>query len=268
VTRPGGAALYAAVTAHRLGLSAGLVTSHGADFPLDLVPPQIEIVSVPAAGTTVFEHRRGPRGRLLRVRSAARPIGAADLPADWAEPGIVLLAPVLAEIDPLLAAIFTDSTVGAAAQGWLRGWSREGDVAPVAWEPPAAAIARLQALFLGAEDLGAGSDEAVEWFQRVPIGVITAGALGALLFVNGERYEVRPRPATEVDAIGAGDVFAAAFLVDYHRHGDPWEAAAAATCAASLSVGGPGWSAIPDRAALDAALAPYRAARDDTVAPG
>ncbi|PYM89262.1 MAG: hypothetical protein DME08_25690, partial [Candidatus Rokuibacteriota bacterium] len=43
--RPGGAALFAAVTAHRLGLSAGILTSHGDDFPLGLVPPQIEVVT-------------------------------------------------------------------------------------------------------------------------------------------------------------------------------------------------------------------------------
>ena len=51
--RPGGSALYAAITADRLGLSAGILTSHSADFPLDLVPPRIEVVSVPAPATTV-----------------------------------------------------------------------------------------------------------------------------------------------------------------------------------------------------------------------
>src|SRR5439155_11727791 len=40
-TRPGGAALYAAVTAHRLGLSVGLLTSHAGDFPLDAIPSRI-----------------------------------------------------------------------------------------------------------------------------------------------------------------------------------------------------------------------------------
>src|SRR5256886_5954782 len=39
----------------------------------------------------------------------------------------------------------------------------------------------------------------VEWLQYVPIGVLTADRDGALLFVNGDRYEVRPRPATETD---------------------------------------------------------------------
>jgi sugar/nucleoside kinase (ribokinase family) len=73
---------------------------------------------------------------------------------------------------------------------------------------------------------------------------------------------VPPRPAREVDETGPGDVFAAAFLIDYHRNGDPWEAAAIATCAASLSVEGPGWSAVPDATQLARAVERYRRARD------
>jgi sugar/nucleoside kinase (ribokinase family) len=92
----------------------------------------------------------------------------------------------------------------------------------------------------------------------VPVAVVTAAATGALLYVNGERYEVRPRRTREVDPTGAGDVFAATFMVYYQRQADPWEAAEAATCAASLSVEGEGWATIPDAARLEDALAEYR----------
>ncbi len=97
----------------------------------------------------------------------------------------------------------------------------------------------------------------IEWLQYVPLGVLTADRDGALLFVNGDRYEVGPRPAVETDPTGAGDVFAATFLVEYQRSGDPWLAAAAAACAGSLSVEREGWAAVPDRVALDATLKEY-----------
>ncbi len=257
--RPGGAALYAAVTAHRLGLSAGLVTSHGDDFPLDDLPPRIEVVTVPAARTTVFEHTAGPGGRRLAATALARPLGPADIPGDWLDAELVLLAPVLGEVDPDLAATFAEAAVAAAGQGWLRGVGPGGEVLPQAWTPPAALLARLQALFVSVEDVRGQEAGLAEWLQRLPLCAVTAGAAGALLYVNGERYEVRPRPARAVDDTGAGDVFAAAFLVEYRRHGDPWQAAAAATCAASLSVEGEGWPAVPDRAAVAAALAEYQA---------
>jgi 1D-myo-inositol 3-kinase len=256
--RPGGAALYAAVTADRLGLSAAILTSHADDFPLDRVPPRIEVVTIPAAETTTFEHGEEGGERVLRVRAAAAPLSVADLPEDWKDAPMVLLAPVLTEVDPLLAAAFTDGALGANAQGWLRAVEPDGAVATLAWESPGYVLSRLQTLFLSQRDVLGQEAAMLEWMQRVPVGVVTAGRHGALLYVNGERYEVRPHAAREVDATGAGDVFAAAFLVRYQTDGDAWTAAEAAACAAALSIEGEGWSAVPDAAGLERALAEYR----------
>jgi 1D-myo-inositol 3-kinase len=259
VTRPGGSALYAAVVAHRLGLSAGILTSHGADFPLDAVPPQIEVVTLEAPATTAFDHRHGDGTRALRLLSRARPLAAADVPDDWRDAGLVLLAPVFGEVDPGFAEVFEEATVAAAVQGWLRAAGPGGEIAPRPWTPPPGLLGRLQALFLSAHDIRGHETALTEWRDRLPLVAVTAGRTGALLYVNGERYEVHPRPAREVDPTGAGDVFAAAFLVHYHRGDDPWEAAEAATCAASLSIEGEGWSAVPDAAGLAEVLEAYRA---------
>jgi 1D-myo-inositol 3-kinase len=260
VVRPGGSAAFAAVTAHRLGLTAGILTSHGDDFPLDALPPQIEIVTVPAPSTTTFGHALDSKGaRALTVGSVARPLTPSDVPEDWLDAPLVLLAPVLAEVDPLLAATFSAGAVAAAAQGWLRRLDGDLRVVPAPWASPESVLARVQALFLSREDIGDDEASARTWFERVPVGALTAGAAGATLFVNGEEYSVRARRSREVDETGAGDVFAAAFLVHYARDGDPWRAAAAATCAAALATEGDGWSAVPDRAALESTLASYEA---------
>jgi len=257
-TRPGGSALYAAVTAHRLGLSVGILTSHGDDFPLDVIPSKIEVVSVPAADTTRFEHRPDPGGRVSHVRAVAGPLTLDDVPDDWRSASLALLAPVVDEVDPMIATRFTDGAVAAAAQGWLRQVEPDGLVVPRPWRLPERLLQSVQALFLSREDIRGQETEVVGWFQRLPIGVLTADRDGALLFVNGERYEVHPRPAREIDPTGAGDVFAATFLIQYQREGDPWQAAAAAACAGALAVEGEAWSAVADRATLAAALAEYQ----------
>lgn len=258
--RPGGAALYAAVAADRLGLSAGILTSHADDFPLEAIPPRIEVVSVPSASTTTFTHASdGGRRRLVSRREVAAPLGASDVPEDWREAPLVLLAPVLGEVDAAVARAFDDASVAAAAQGWLRSRQPDGVVTPATWDEALAVLPGLQALFLSNEDAPGMDDDVQEWFQRVPVGVLTAGRHGALLFVNGERYDVQPHRVQEADDTGAGDVFAAAFLVHYRRDGDPWEAAAAAACAAALSVERPGLGGIPDAARLAVALDEYRA---------
>src|SRR5438105_9003279 len=95
--RPGGSALYAVITADRLGLRAGILTSHADDFPLDLVPPRIEVVSVPAPATTVFEHEQVGDDRAQRVTSVAGALSEADVPDDWRDADLVLLAPAVNE---------------------------------------------------------------------------------------------------------------------------------------------------------------------------
>ena len=259
--RPGGAALYSAIAADRLGLSAGILTSHADDFPLDLLPPRIEIVSVPAPTTTVFEHTMADDGeRAMRVTSLARPLTEADVPDDWRDAELVLLAPVLNEVDARVAAVFADASVAAGAQGWLRGLGSDGAVRTVRWDAAPQVLRSLQAVFVSTVDVRGQEAAMTEWVQRVPIAVVTAGRRGALLYVNGDRYEIRPRRAVEVDATGAGDVFAATFLAYYRRDGDPWQAAEAATCAASLSIEGAGWSGVPDASRLAAALNEYQRA--------
>jgi 1D-myo-inositol 3-kinase len=259
VVRPGGAALYAAITAQRLGVSAAILTSHGGDFPLDAVPSQIEVVAREAPTTTAFEHGETKGVRVLRARGTASPLTAGDLPDDWRPAPLVLLAPVLQEVDPMLAAAFPDASVGGELQGWLRATDGQGVVGVATWTSPEAVLGRLQAIFVSRHDVRGQEAQVAEWVQRVPLAVVTAGTAGAILYVNGDRYEVRPRRTREVDPTGAGDVFAATFLISYDRHGDAWEAAEAATCAASLSVEGEGWSTVPDAATLAAALEAYRA---------
>jgi sugar/nucleoside kinase (ribokinase family) len=257
--RPGGAALYSAVTAHRLGLSAAILTSHAADYPLEAIPSRIEVVTLEAPATTVFEYDAVSGDRQQKLVSTARPLAVRDLPDDWRDAPLALLAPVAQEVDLRLSAAFEDGSVGAAAQGWLRAVDAERRIVAQPWGGAREVLNRVLALFVSAEDLRGHESQLTEWVQRVPVAVVTAGAAGALLYVNGERYEVRPRRTREVDPTGAGDVFAAAFLVHYQRHPDPWDAAEAATCAASLSVEGEGWSTVPDAAQLEEALAVYRA---------
>jgi sugar/nucleoside kinase (ribokinase family) len=261
-TRPGGAALYAAVAAHRLGLSVGVLTSHGDDFPLDALPPAIEVVTVPAAETTTFVHGEEGDVRTLAVEVTANPITAPDLPDDWTDAPIALLAPVANEVDPLIATRFPDALVGAAVQGWLRQSGTDGLVTPSSWSPPPWLLDRVAALFMSVEDVRGLEDDVTEWLERLPLAVLTAGASGALLYVSGDRYEIPPLPVQEIDDTGAGDVFAAVFLARLHFADDPWEAARVAACAAAMSVCGVGWSTVPNARAVASAVGDYRRLRD------
>ena len=262
-TRPGGAAYYTAMTAHRLGLRVGLLTSFGPDFPREAVPADIEVVNVPAERTTTFrigQTRPGPGGRTRELAVLAR---AADLEADalpeaWRDATLGALAPVTGEVDPGFAAAFPETSLVALPQGWMRQRGKGGILAPQPWEDADLVLPRVQALVVSHEDVEPFEKDAVEWFQQVPVGAVTRGSDGAILFVNGDRYGVEPDVAVEKDATGAGDVFAAALLVSYNRDGNAWDAAAVAACCAAASVEADGAAGIPGRERLEARLAAYR----------
>ena len=254
---PGGSALYAGLLASRLGLRVGLLTSVGPTFPLDTLPSEIQVVNVPATETTTFEHQGRTSSRRLRLVQRARPLIEAELPDEWRSAPLVYLCPVAAEVDPVLGHAFDDSVLGVGPQGWLRAWRQDGIVTRRSWDAASLVLRRAQALFLSQDDV-AGEREVREWFDLVPVGCVTRGAAGATLFVNGEPYAVSGYPANVVDPTGAGDVFAAAFLIHYQRTQDAWEAAGFASAAGSLAVEGEGIIGVPGLAALDARWAAYR----------
>lgn len=262
-TRPGGAAYYAAITAHRQGLRVGLLTSFGPDFPREALPPELSVVNVASARTTVFRIGQGRiadgrRVRELAILDRATDLEAAALPDEWQDVGLAALCPVAGEVDPALAAAFPEASMVALPQGWMRQRGAGGVVSPQPWEDADLVLPHAQALVVSAEDIEPFQKEALEWFQRVPVGAVTRGADGAILFVNGDRYGVEPDVAVEKDDTGAGDVFAVTLLIAYNRDGNPWDAAAAASCSAAASVEAEGVAGIPDRAALEARLAAYR----------
>jgi sugar/nucleoside kinase (ribokinase family) len=250
--RPGGSALYAGLFAHQQGLRVGLLTSFGPDFPVDVLPPGLDVVSVPAPQTTRFALRYGPGGRQLSLRARAARLGVADLPPRFAQANLAYLCPVADEVAPELVHAFPDAGVGVGAQGWCRVWDRDGVVRMRPWPDPGPVLARAQALFLSSDDVAGWEGRALELYQQVPVGALTFADRGAILFVNGERHPVPAAPATEVEPTGAGDVFAAAFLVRYNATGDAEEAAAYAAVAGALTVEAPGIAGIPTAAQLAA----------------
>jgi sugar/nucleoside kinase (ribokinase family) len=259
--RPGGSAYYAALTAQRLGLRVGLLTSVASGYPLDVFPAGIEVAVTPSPHTTRYRLGEAKGARTLTLLSRAADLEAEHLPPAWREAPLAVLGPVANEVDPALAGAFDDASVAVLPQGWMRKRGRGGLMAPQPWEDADAVLPWAQLLVLSEEDVGDSEEMAVTWLHQVPVGAITRAQRGATLYVSGEPYHVMPDMATEVDATGAGDVFATTLLIEYQRSGDAWEAAAVAACAGAASVEGEGPAAVADRAALDARLAAYRRRR-------
>jgi len=253
--RLGGTASYASLLARNLGLRAAVLTAASADLPLKELLPGIDCRIVPSDCATRFRnvYSGGHRHQCAPQRAAA--ITPDHLPKEWRQTPIVLLGPVVGEVDETLARCFPGSLLGVSAQGWLREIAPDTQVRPLSpsrWQ--AASILRsTRVLFVSDEDMPPAEATAaiVEWSPLVEIVAFTRGAGGADIGHKGRWRHIDAFPAQAVDPTGAGDVFAAAFLIRLWEAEDVWEAA---RFAASMVVEGEGITAVPSRYQIEARL--------------
>ena len=259
--RPGGAATYCSLLAQRLGLRTALLTAAAPDLPLEDLLPGVEVVRAPSDVSTQIRNVYTERGRVQYIPQRAAGIDAAALPDAWREAEIVLLGPMVAEIDPAIVSSFSRALIGVSAQGYLRDIAADGRVRPLSPERWRAGplLQPSHVLTVSDEDLDPAEARRWlnDWSDRVRIVAFTRGERGAEVCHHGVWRHIDAFPAASLDPTGAGDIFAAAFLVRYRETGDTWEAARFASCAASFIVEGAGQDATPDRPMIDARLAEH-----------
>jgi len=234
--RPGGTVAYASLTARAMGYRPGLVTAYGDDLNLGPLAG-VACARVDSQTSTTFENIYGPGGRTQFIRARAAPLTRASIPANWLRAPLIHLAPLAREFDPAIAASLTGTFVGLTPQGWLREWDTEGRVSKGGWPEALETLPRVNATVLSIEDLGGDWAMAEHWAKAARVLVVTGGRAGCTVFAQGHgarQFAIAPR--TEVDPTGAGDIFAAAFFVNFYETGDPWASARLANQIAALSV--------------------------------
>ena len=250
--QPGGSVLYASLAAAALGARSRAVTVFGEDFTGRALfeAAGIALEARRSAVTSTFENRYRDGKRQERLLARADSLGAIELSAD-----VVLACPVIGEVD--LSRVRARARVlGAGLQGWLRTADGEGRIGR-ATLGELSAFAACRAVFLSEHDVAPGDPLVERLIARCEIVALTRGREGARVYVAGEPFHVRALPVTEADPTGAGDVFAAAFLLALGRGAKPLEAAVEASCAASVVVEAPGPTALSHLGELPQRLARY-----------
>ena len=252
--RLGGTAAYAALTAKNLGRKPAVITSAGPDLELGRSLRGIDLICVPSSVTTTFINIYEAGQRRQYVKAVAQSIGADSVPSAWQQTPIVHLGPIVGEFEEDLIDLFPSSIVGLTPQGYLRNWDDQGRVSPRLWARAGQFLPRVDALIVSEDDL-AGESGALRSQLALPgVAVVTKGADGATLYHRGKATHLAPRRTRVLDPTGAGDIFAAAFLVRLAETEDPHEAARYANAAASLSVEKQGIASAPEREEIEAAL--------------
>lgn len=242
----GGTASYVSLIARQLGRKPAILTSVGPDFEFFQVFEHsgIPVCNKAAAETTVFEniYHDGVRTQYLHAR--ADTLKAGDVPAEWCRVPVALCCPIADEVDFSLLQAFPNALlVGATIQGWLRQW--DGSHRVFAKTMDWSRLAGADVVILSDADIAGFEAALPQIAETVKVLVMTKGAAGAVVCQDGRRYHFPAFPVKEVDATGAGDVFAAAFLIRYSETRDIALSTAFAHCAASFVVEGVGVRNLP-----------------------
>ena len=250
----GGAVAYAGVAASRLGLSVGVVTSAAADLRPHLrsALAEMELHLVPSEASTTFRntYREGRRTQVLT--DVGGPIDVSDIPDGWSAAPLVLLGPLAQEVSYDLARQFPTATVVASIQGWLRRWDDRGRVSRGDWDG-AEVLPYVDVAICSIDDV---SDEHLvdRWKGLAPVFICTRGHEGANIHYDGEWHHIPAFETQEVDPTGAGDVFAASYIVRLSETSDVLESARFASCVASFCVEAEGTAGIATRVQVEARL--------------
>jgi hypothetical protein len=232
----GGTVSYSGATAQILGCRTAVLTSATADHNWSSELPGLEVQNVPADATTTFENIYSPQGRTQRLLAVAGYLAAGHVPVAWRNAAIVHLGPVANEIDPAMIDLFEDSLVGLTPQGWLRRWAEDGRVYADHWPGAEQVLPRVAAVILSQEDL-LNAAMLERYCQLSRLLVLTTGHEGCTLYWRGQVRDIPAPAVTPVEETGAGDIFAAAFLVRLQQAPEhPWEAAVFANHVASASI--------------------------------
>lgn len=252
----GGTVSYAATTAQRMGYRVGVITSTGPNLDVAQVLPFAQIACHQSAETTVFEniYVDGERKQILHQRAGN--LHCDHVPGQWRNAPIAHLGPLDQEIDEGVFHCFDDQVlIGVTPQGFLRRWDDQGQISFIDWNPPKSILRRINVLVLSEQDVPDPDGLVQAWGQFIDVIVVTRAEKGATVFHDGEPCDYPARPAQQVDPTGAGDVFAAAFMIRLIETKDPCQAAQFANTVASFSIEGPGVSGIPMRHQVETYLA-------------
>ena len=251
--RLGGTAAYSALTARALGLRVGIITANGPETDLNALQ-DVLVVSAPSAHSTTFENIYTDNERRQVLHHQAERLSFGNVPKTWQRTAIVHLGPIAQEMDTVLPDSFSPTLLGMTPQGWLRAWDESGQVVRTDWKTAEQALRQADAVVISIKDVG-DDEERVEFMaNHIRVLAVTEGSAGARLYWHGDQRRFRAPEMEEVDATGAGDIFAAAFFIRLHVTRDPWEAARFATQLSAGSVTRKGLESIPTTEEIHACM--------------
>jgi len=253
----GGATAYTSFAAKRLEATASVISKVGGNFP-DAYLWWLKQEGIDLSGVTrradeqntSFElsYNSDLSDRVLKLKNKGTPISLADVPDDL-QAKIIHIAPIANEVsfEVVERLKHCAEVLSLDPQGLLRTFDEAGNVAENASvDKRIFELINIYKSSLNEIYAVTGKSELKHALKvihdfGVETVIVTMGAKGSLLSVEGAQYNIAACPSQVlVDPTGAGDVFIGGFLTEYLRQKDSTWCACVGSAAASMVVEGIG----------------------------
>jgi len=249
---PGGAVAYSSLTAQKHGLVTAVLTSVNEDYPADKILTGIDVKVVESEHTATFANYYDSGNRTQVLLASGSRIPQAAVPAEWTQPDILYVGPLLHELPTDCVNWFEPKKLSCLVpSGWLRRWGPDGAINHADTLPP----------FRGKKwDVIVVSESEIEslpehqLFELGDIVCVTRGENGSRIWQSGDWIEIPTVPAQPVDFTGAGDIWSSTFAIAVSDGKSLEEAGIYAATAAAISIESIGLSGCPSPEAIAARL--------------
>ncbi|MQF81306.1 MAG: hypothetical protein FI735_04250 [SAR202 cluster bacterium] len=207
---PGGASAYAALVAKKHGISSGILTSVGDDYPVEEILSGIDVRGPMSEHTSSFANYYDGDNRNQVLIASGSKIFESEIPVGWTQPNILYVGPLLHEVPTDIVNWFEPELSCLVPSGWLRRWGADG-VITHARSLVLSQSKKWDVIVVSEAEIANLSLEQLRLFSEIIC--ITRGQLGARIWNGGDFIEIPAIKSAPVDLTGAGDVWASAFAL-------------------------------------------------------
>ncbi|MFA5249401.1 MAG: PfkB family carbohydrate kinase [Candidatus Paceibacterota bacterium] len=229
----GGGVYYSGIIARKLGADVKVLSSYSKEMEEDVLSTSFNISGIPSARTTTFENIYQGEERVQYWHESAEEINEKAAGALSSKDkkilkgnSIIQFAPIADEVKKDILEAVEGEIVGATLQGWLRGREDDGKVFFNHWKEYKEFLPLLDIAIASEEDVRCDYEMIKEYSKYAKLLVITRGGKGCSVIEKGGSKEYSPKKVIQgKDYTGAGDAFAAGYLMEYYRTRDPYASA-------------------------------------------
>jgi len=215
---PGGPVTYITNSLSQLGQSKiTAVTSFGKDFSYNNFHKTSNVINIKSDKTNKFDFSISSDNRKMMVISSSNLINLTKINLEGV-PDLIFIAPVLNEFSikktEKLMNKYKNSFFVGMPQGWIRKIKNKNvhfDYSMLSNLP------FFNIVFFSEEEISDSKMPIERLKNLAKILVVTQGKNGAKIYIKDEIIDIPPFPTQAINTIGAGDIFASVFSLEFYK---------------------------------------------------